>query len=88
MTQSEYDRAKDIILDLLGWGVPPEYLVKCGLSREILFYAFTELNLQLPRNLDTTELIPYTPESVALAHEAMARCVLKMERGRTVGIRK
>ncbi|KAF8631406.1 hypothetical protein AX15_002414 [Amanita polypyramis BW_CC] len=70
MTQQQYDTAKDIILDLLGWGVPPEYLIECGLSREIVFYVFVELNLRLPQNFDTTGLIPYTPESVALARQA------------------
>lgn len=70
MNQQQYDTAKDIILDLLGWGVPPEYLVECGLSREIVFYVFVELNLRLPQNLDTGGLIPYTPESVASARQA------------------
>ncbi|CAL1712719.1 unnamed protein product [Somion occarium] len=56
MTQEQYDTAKDIILDLLGWGVPPEYLVNCGLSREIVYYVFVELNLRMPSNLDLTGL--------------------------------
>ena len=63
VTQAQYDIAKDIILDLLGWGVPPEYLVNCGLSREIIYYAFIELNLRLPNNLDTTGLLPPLPTS-------------------------
>ncbi|KAJ7025331.1 hypothetical protein C8F04DRAFT_1128550 [Mycena alexandri] len=66
MNQDQYDTAKDIVLDLLGWGVPPDYLVDCNLSREIVFYVFTELNLRLPHNLDVTGLIPYTPAHVAL----------------------
>ncbi|KAF7365121.1 MADS-box domain-containing protein [Mycena venus] len=66
MNQGQYDTAKDIVLDLLGWGVPPDYLVDCNLSREIVFYVFSELNLRLPHNLDTTGLIPYTPAHVAL----------------------
>ena len=56
MNQEQYDTAKDIVLDLLGWGVPPEYLVDCGLSREIVFYVFLELNLRLPANLDVSGL--------------------------------
>lgn len=55
---SEYESAKDTILDLLGWGVDPEYLTDTGLSREVIFYVFTELRLRLPRNLDPTGLIP------------------------------
>ncbi|EKM51972.1 uncharacterized protein PHACADRAFT_199476 [Phanerochaete carnosa HHB-10118-sp] len=58
MTQAQYDTAKDIVLDLLGWGVPPDYLVNCGLSREIIYYVFIELNLCLPANLDTSGLPP------------------------------
>ncbi|KAK0464439.1 uncharacterized protein EV420DRAFT_1516395 [Desarmillaria tabescens] len=61
MNQTQYDTAKDIILDLLGWGIPPTYLVDCGLSREIVYYVFNELNLRLPDNLDTNGLIPYLP---------------------------
>ncbi|KAI0916831.1 hypothetical protein AcW2_007118 [Taiwanofungus camphoratus] len=61
MTQEQYDTAKDIVLDLLGWGVPPEYLVGCGLSRELVYYVFVELNLRLPANLDMTGISPYEP---------------------------
>ncbi|KAF5382596.1 hypothetical protein D9615_002894 [Tricholomella constricta] len=62
LNQSQYDRAKDVVLDLLGWGVAPEYLVDCGLTREIVYYVFNELNLRLPQNLDTTGLVPFTPD--------------------------
>ncbi|KAM5539515.1 hypothetical protein V8D89_006967 [Ganoderma adspersum] len=65
LTQAQYDLAKDTILDLLGWGVPPEYLVDSGLSREIIFYVFIELNLRLPKNLNVTGLMPYMPQSAA-----------------------
>ncbi|KIY72000.1 hypothetical protein CYLTODRAFT_80088 [Cylindrobasidium torrendii FP15055 ss-10] len=61
LSQSQYDACKDIVLDLLGWGVTPEYLAQCGLSREIIFFTFTELNLRLPANLDTTGLSPFDP---------------------------
>ncbi|KAJ7259537.1 hypothetical protein B0H12DRAFT_1108572 [Mycena haematopus] len=73
MNQDQYDTAKDIVLDLLGWGVPPDYLVDCNLSREIVYYVFSELNLRLPRNLDVTDLVPYTPAHMALyAHPLSA----------------
>jgi len=64
VNQAQYDTAKDNILDLLGWGVTPEYLVDLGLSRELLYYIFTELNLRLPDNLDTTGLHPYNPDTL------------------------
>lgn len=54
----QFNVAKELILDLLGWGVSPEYVVDCGVTREAVFYTFTELNLRLPRNLDTTGLLP------------------------------
>ncbi|KAF7985556.1 hypothetical protein HWV62_3815 [Athelia sp. TMB] len=71
MPQDDYDRSKDIILDLLGWGMDPEYLAQTGISREVIFYVFTELRLRLPNNLDITGLTPYYPpantEAVQLA---------------------
>ncbi|KAI0338926.1 hypothetical protein BDW22DRAFT_660240 [Trametopsis cervina] len=67
MTQAQYDKSKDIVLDLLGWGVPPEYLVTCGLSREIIYYIFLDLNLRLPTNLDMTGL-PQLPTAEPLRY--------------------
>lgn len=61
MNEAQYATAKDIVLDLLGWGVPPEYLVDCGLSREIVYYVFIELNLRLPNNLDLSGLPQLDP---------------------------
>ncbi|KAF8527588.1 hypothetical protein BU17DRAFT_81792 [Hysterangium stoloniferum] len=46
VTTQDFPEAKLIILDLLGWGVPSEYLLGCGLTRESIYYAFTELNLR------------------------------------------
>lgn len=73
MNQQQYDTAKDIILDLLGWGVPPEYLVHCGLSREIVYYVFTELRLRLPADFDATGIPPYTPELLHSVMESKVR---------------
>ncbi|KAH8104790.1 hypothetical protein BXZ70DRAFT_1005295 [Cristinia sonorae] len=72
MTQANYDTAKDIILDLLGWGVPPEYLVRCGLSREIVYYAFLDFNLRLPADFDVTGL-PTVDELAAMASAVLGR---------------
>lgn len=38
---------------------PAEYWVAVGLSREAIFYAFTELGLQLPPNISFDGLVPY-----------------------------
>lgn len=51
------------MLDVLGYGVPPEDLLGLGLSREFIYYAFSELKLRLPDNLDTTGLLPYNPST-------------------------
>ncbi|KAH9080620.1 hypothetical protein EDB83DRAFT_2340516 [Lactarius deliciosus] len=67
LTQRQYDTAKEVILDILGYGVPPEYLMDCGLSREIIYYVFTELNLRLPNNLDTVGIPPYPPPPDVIA---------------------
>ncbi|KAI0357433.1 hypothetical protein OH77DRAFT_1398850 [Trametes cingulata] len=76
LTQAQYDTAKDIILDLLGWGVPPEYLVNCGLSREMVYYVFVELNLRLPANLDTTGLPPVPLPSASQVPQPSKRASL------------
>ncbi|KAL4063338.1 hypothetical protein V8B97DRAFT_2061632 [Scleroderma yunnanense] len=51
MTEEELDRAKSVVLDLLGWGVTPEYLVDCGVSPGALVRIFNDLYLRLPTNL-------------------------------------
>ncbi|KAJ7591286.1 hypothetical protein C8J56DRAFT_935149 [Mycena floridula] len=54
LTPEQLDRAKSIVLDLLGWGVPPDYLVEAGVSSGAIFKIFTDLRLRLPSNLDGT----------------------------------
>lgn len=62
----QFNTVKELILDLLGWGVSPEYLIESGLSREVIYYTFTELNLRLPNGFDTSGLIPFPlPNSTA-----------------------
>ena len=67
MTQRQYDTTKEVILDILGYGVPPEYLIDCGISKEMIYYVFTELNLRLPSNLDTVGIPPYPPPRDVMA---------------------
>ncbi|KAF9468491.1 hypothetical protein BDZ94DRAFT_1245487 [Collybia nuda] len=80
LNQSQYDTAKDIVLDLLGWGVPPEYLLDCGLTKEIVFYVFSELNLRLPQNLDITGILPYTPEVKGLVERSQSTSISQASR--------
>lgn len=58
VSQGQYDTVKELILEVLGWGVPPDYLVKCGISREVVYYTFLDLKLQLPENVSTSDLPP------------------------------
>lgn len=62
MTQEQYDRSKEMILDLLGVGIPPEYLMICGVTRELIYFTFTELRLRLPEGFDTAGIPQYSPE--------------------------
>ena len=43
-------------------GVPPEYLIQCGLSRELIYFTFTELRLRLPVGFDIAGIPQYSPE--------------------------
>ncbi|KAG5644489.1 hypothetical protein DXG03_008316 [Asterophora parasitica] len=51
LSLEELEIAKNIVLDLLGWGVQPEYLVECGVSSHAIYRIFTDLHLRLPSNL-------------------------------------
>lgn len=63
--QEDFNKHKDLIMWIVASGaIPVELLSKAGISRECLFYAFTELGLQLPTNLNCDGLVPY-----AKAHE-------------------
>ena len=52
VTESQIDDAKNLVLDLLGWGV---YLVTCGIHPDLIYRIFTDLNLRLPTNLVLSE---------------------------------
>ena len=51
MSDEDLERAKSVVLDLLGWGVSGEYLVECGVSSPAIHRIFTDLHLRLPANL-------------------------------------
>ncbi|EJC97881.1 uncharacterized protein FOMMEDRAFT_171291 [Fomitiporia mediterranea MF3/22] len=51
MTDTQLDQAKVLVLDLLGWGVPPEYLLQRGISHALLYTVFTDLRLRLPDSI-------------------------------------
>jgi hypothetical protein len=85
VTQRKYDATKEVILDILGYGVPPEYLIECGISKEIIYYVFTELNLRLPSNLDTAGIPPYPPPPDVIASILLSQSALPLSPSVTTG---
>ena len=85
VTQRQYDTVKEVILDILGYGVPPEYLIDCGISKEIIYYVFTELNLCLPSNLDTVGIPPYPPPPDVIASIFLSQSTLPLSPSVTAG---
>lgn len=51
VTDEQLHQAKVLVLDLLGWGVPPEYLLQRGVSHALLYTVFTDLRLRLPESI-------------------------------------
>ncbi|KIM31043.1 hypothetical protein M408DRAFT_274598 [Serendipita vermifera MAFF 305830] len=61
MTFEELNKAKVLILDLLGWGLSPENLVEAGISKECLVPCLRELKLRLPSNIDLSDVVLFDP---------------------------
>lgn len=78
MTQRQYDTVKEVILDILGYGVPPEYLIDYGISKETIYYVFTELNLRLPSNIVTVGIPPYPPLRDGIASILLTQSTLPL----------
>ena len=51
VTEEQLYQAKVVMLDLLGWGVPPEYILQRGVSHELMYTVFTDLRLRLPESI-------------------------------------
>ena len=73
VTIEQLDEAKVLILDLLGWGVSPEYLIDAGISKECLVPCLRELKLRLPTNIDPSEVAVYDPLKESSAPTVMKR---------------
>lgn len=52
MSDDEIFEAKVIILDILGWGVPSQYLLDCGISPLAIVVCLSDLRLRIPRDLE------------------------------------
>ncbi|KAG2123269.1 hypothetical protein DEU56DRAFT_830035 [Suillus clintonianus] len=64
MTREDLDHTKNLVLDLLGWGVSPEYLVEAGVSSGVLYRVFSDLNLRLPTNLVLPPTQTFPPSGI------------------------
>ncbi|KAG8967861.1 hypothetical protein FRC03_009148 [Tulasnella sp. 419] len=78
LTEDQLTEAKDLILDVLGYGFQPEDLKVIGLDPGLIAICFAELNLVLPDNIRPAEIppLPYgspVPPSFATVPYEMIR---------------
>lgn len=64
MRFEEYEEAKGLILDLLGFGMSPEDLIDTNVSKRLIVYCMREMNLRIPLNVDLSDIVPYEPPPV------------------------
>ncbi|KAG1759131.1 hypothetical protein EDD22DRAFT_995734 [Suillus occidentalis] len=64
MTRQDLDHTKNLVLDLLCWGVSPECLAEAGVSAGVSYRVFTDINLRLPTNLALPPTRPLTPSGI------------------------
>ena len=60
----EYEEAKGLILDLLGFGMTPEDLIDTQVSKRLIVYCMREMNLRIPFNVDLSDIVPYEPPPI------------------------
>jgi len=60
----EYEEAKGLILDLLGFGMSPEDLIDTNVSKRLVVYCMREMNLRIPFNVDLSDIVPYEPPPI------------------------
>lgn len=53
VTDAELFEAKIVILDILGWGIPSQYLLDCGISELAVVVCLAELKLRIPQELES-----------------------------------
>lgn len=63
MNFEDFEKAKILILDLLGFGMTPEDLVDIPISKRLVVYCLRELKMRLPANVAVEDIIPYEPPS-------------------------
>lgn len=68
VTDDEIFEAKVLVLDILGWGVPPVYLLECGISELAVVVCLSELKLRIPQVLE--HLLDQAEREVRRAAEA------------------
>lgn len=61
MTFQQFNNAKGLILDLLGYGMTPENIADIGINRRLLVYCLRELKIRLPANVPVDDIILFGP---------------------------
>lgn len=61
MTFQQFNDAKGLILDLLGFGMTPEDIAEIGINRRLLVYCLRELKIRLPANVPVNDIIAFGP---------------------------
>lgn len=81
MSPEEIHETKVLLLDVLGWGVPPQYLLDLGLTPLCIAICFAELKLRLPDNLvgliedpipNPPPPIPFEPQQLHFTSESQS----------------
>jgi hypothetical protein len=57
VTFQQFNQAKQLILDLLEYGMTPEDIAEIGVSRRLVVYALRELKIRLPRNIACDDIV-------------------------------
>lgn len=61
MKFSQFNDAKQLILDLLGFGMTPENIAEIGVDRRLLVYCLRELKIRLPSNVPVDDIVLFDP---------------------------
>lgn len=61
MTFEQFELAKGLILDLIGYGTSPEYLIDVGINPRLVVYCLRELKMRIPSNVKVGDIIAFGP---------------------------
>ncbi|KAG8755875.1 hypothetical protein FRC14_003600 [Serendipita sp. 396] len=73
MTFEQFEKAKSLILDVLGLGMTPEDLIAADLDRRLVVYCLRELGIRLPGNVPVHDIVPYGPLESEVDQDPISR---------------